>query len=209
MTSMNTSGPGVNDHSAMHALDASQREQAMSRIDELAMRAGRAERANKPTILLLLACLVLAGAFIFLMASVSRLSDARGELAMRRENAEQMSVLVAQLKQMRDFSTEAAPMVQDPDPQILSRISQVAANAGLANPLRVPTTPPKTVSRDGTVQRSKWLYKFTDPSLAAVMRFATLAEREIPGMRVHAIRLTPQNEVWSVELTLSRLERVE
>lgn len=209
MTSMNTSGARPNESSAMHALDPAQRELAMSRIDELAMRAGRAERANKPTILLLLACLVLVGAVIFLMSSVSKVSDARGNLASRRANAEQMSILVAQLKQMREYSVEAAPMVQDPDPQILSRITAVAANAGLATQLRVPVTPPKTVSRDGTVQRAKWQYKFSDPSLAAVMRFASQAERDIPGMNVHAIRITPQNEQWAVELTLSRLERVE
>lgn len=208
MTRMGTSTPNPAENSAMHALDPAQREQAMSRIDELAMRAGRAERANKPTMLLLLAMLVLAGTFLFLLTSVSRLSEARGDLASRRSNAEQMAMLVAELKQMRDYSSEAATLVHESDPQIMSRISQVAASAGVQG-LPLPTSLPDITAKDRPVKRVRFSYQISNPSLAPVMQFLSQVEQQIPGMRVYAIKITPDKERWSVGVTLSRLERVE
>lgn len=206
---MNTASPMATETSAMHALDPAQREQALSRIDELSMRAGRTERANRPTMLLLLAGVGLAGGFIFLLSAISGLSDARAALASRRENAEQMVLLAAQLKQMREFSGESATLVQEPDPQMLSRIAQIASSAGLSKALPIPTRPAPVKSRDGSVQRVKLLYRITDPSLSAVLGFVSQAERDVPGIKVHSIKITPNAEQWSVEVTLSRVERVE
>ncbi len=208
MTRMNTSGPMPTDSGANHALDPAQREQALSRIDELSMRAGRSERSNKPTILLLLALACLMGAFLFLLSSFARLSDARDTLAARKDNAQTMVLLAAQLRQIRDFASEGTALVQEPDPQILSRLSQIGAGAGLNQALPLPT---RTVvqARDKSAQRVRWLYRITDVSLGPVMRFVGQVERDIPGMKVHSIRITPTPERWSVEVTFSRVERME
>lgn len=201
-------GQGGGESISMHALDPAQRERAMSRIDELAMRAGRSERANKPTVVLLLAALVLAGGFIYLLASLSRLSEARGDLEMRRENAERMAFLVAELRQMREYSSEAAAFVHEPDPQIMSRIMQVAGSAGVTG-LPLPTKLADITARDRAVTRVRYAYQITSPSLAPVMQFLSQVEQQVPGMRVYAIKITPERERWSVNVTLSRLERVE
>jgi len=145
---------------------------------------------------------------LFLLTSVSRLSEARGDLASRRSNAEQMAMLVAELKQMRDYSSEAATLVHESDPQIMSRISQVAASAGVQG-LPLPTSLPDITAKDRPVKRVRFSYQISNPSLAPVMQFLSQVEQQIPGMRVYAIKITPDKERWSVGVTLSRLERVE
>lgn len=92
---------------------------------------------------------------------------------------------------------------------MLSRIQQIATSAGLSKPLPLPTRPAAVVAQDGSAQRIKLMYRVTDPSLGAVMRFLSQCEHEIPGLKVHVIKITPQAEQWSVEATLSRVERVE
>lgn len=209
MTRLSTGTPLPTDSASLHALDPAQREQAFSRIDELAMRAGRSERSNKPTILLLLAVACLVGAFIFLLSSLSRLSEARDTLASRRENAENMVLLAAQLRQIREFASEGTALVQDPDPQMLSRLAQIGTSAGLADPLPIPTKPKAVESREKTAQRVKWVYRISDPALSSIMRFVSQVERDIPGMKVHSIKITPSTDKWSVEVTFSRVERTE
>jgi len=184
-------------------------DQARARIDELAMRAARTERSNKPTILIILSLALLVGTGLFLLSSMAKLKSANTNLSRERDNAQSMVRYAAQLKQLRDLAAEGSTTSFEPDPQLRSRIAQVAVAAGLSKPLPIPKSPAPSKSKDGTAQRIRFQYAVQDPSLAAIMTWLTQTERDIQGVRVYSIKIVPAAEQWTVDVTLSRVERVE
>ncbi len=178
---------------------------------ELSGAAASAERAARPTHLLVLAGLLLVVAAVALLMSWTRLSSANRTLAFQMRLAEDMSADVAALKQLREASTSDGPTASDEVLTIRSRISQAAVGAGIKNASNLtPESDRANPQRAGTnsVQR---LFKYTvqDEELKALLEWLHKAPQQVPGLEVYQMKLTPRATDWQLQVTFSRWERAK
>jgi len=178
---------------------------------QLSLTAHKAEKAAKPTHLLVLAGSLLLVATLALMSSASKLSDATKSMNFQNRLAEDMVAEVATLKQLRDASTSSGPTAGDELNTIRSRISQAAAGVGIKNADKLlPDSNQANPQRPGanSVQR---LFKYTvqNDTLGPLLEWMAAAPQQVPGLEVYQLKLTPHNNDWTLNVTFSRWERVK
>jgi len=180
---------------------------------QLAGRAEASTRANRPTHLVAIALVVLAVAVLGVLvgwrsdSSASReLSRRSAELAQINERADRLTELTAQLA-----NTSNAELNR-PIPDMLSRLQNLAREAGLATLPDVPRTDNEAFDN---ARRVNYRYdarsrnQVRDASLEKLLTWVNLVTERIPGMHVRQISLTPQANAWSMEVTFARYERLE
>lgn len=177
---------------------------------ELASLAARAERANQPRHVVLLALVVLGVALLFLAFAWQGYASATTRLAQQqrltgdvRDSASRYRALVAVA------DTDGGIKGQVSSDTILSTIQGVGERAGLKNRIGLPTSTrrsPRTNSAANSEQ-VKWTYTIKDPSLSALLHFAQMAGGEVPGLEVYSVRLRPEAQGWELTVVFSRWER--
>ena len=180
---------------------------------QLAARADAGTRANRPTHLVALALVVL---FVALLAAlVGWRSDASAsnelerrarEMAQISERADRLAQLAAQLANAGDAE------LNQPIPDMLSRLQNLAREAGLDTLPDVPRTDNEAFDN---ARRVNYRYdarsrnQVRDASLEKLLTWVNLVTERIPGVHVRQISLTPQANAWSMEVTFARYERLE
>ncbi|MCC6677959.1 MAG: hypothetical protein IT436_12515 [Phycisphaerales bacterium] len=174
-----------------------------------AAAAARAERRNRPRHLLLLslALLVISAALL----GWALLSRARAAAAFKAEQdrAQQIVTKTDQLRllQAEADSVGAAPREGESIHNRLSRFQELGAQAGLKNPPSVPQS--KTADRTavgGFVQR-RLTYVVRDESLDNLLAWMRSAIEDIHGLEIQSVRVIPEANQWSLNVTFSRSER--
>lgn len=173
----------------------------------LPARAEAATRANRPSHLVALAGMVLFLAVV--VALFAWRADAGAAKQLRRVSTD-LDMLRARADHLAALRDELAAAPTDdryrPIPDVLSRMSNIATEAGLAS-VPVPT------AGANTFQESRRLtYRYTNvraESLAPVIAWANLATERVPGMHVTAVKVVPQPNAWQVELNFARFERLD
>lgn len=176
---------------------------------ELAVRASRQERANRPTLLLVLAGVVLAGSLVYL--AWAALASLRAERALAAEirNTDNVLRMTAELKALEQAGKERGRSgVGDPIPDIFSRIQAAARDAGMATELRAPrqTSDPRP-GMAGVVGKRFEYANVQEESLESILIWIDRATRAVPGLEVHTIALKPEPRAWTVRVVFRRWER--
>lgn len=180
---------------------------------QLAARADAGTRANRPTHFVAIALVVLFVALLGLLigwradASASNeLTRRSREMAQITERADRLAELTAQLANAGNAE------LNRPIPDMLSRLQNLAREAGLAT---LPDVPRSDNEAFDTARRVNYRYdarsrnQVRDASLEKLLTWVNLVTERIPGMHVRQISLTPQANAWSMEVTFARYERLE
>jgi hypothetical protein len=174
----------------------------------LAARAEAGARANRPTHLVALAVIVLLVTLAVTLFAWR--SDAGAARRLRNESVGLASVRVAsdRLAELRaQLETAPGEDRNRPIPDMLSRLSNLAREAGLET---APPIPKQSFDAATNARRVNYVYEgVRTESLEAMVRFADLAVERIPGMHIRRFSVSPQPNAWLVHLTFSRYERTE
>lgn len=175
-----------------------------------ATAAARAERRNRPKHLLLLALTLLM--FSALLLGWSALARSRASKAYRNQRASAEAIVTQTdvLRRLMQESTDAAgasrPREGESIHNRLSRFQELGAQAGLKNLTAPQAKGADRATANGWVQR--WLtYNVKDESLDSLMAWMRLAIEDIHGLEVKSVRLVPEANQWSLNVTFSRNER--
>jgi len=175
---------------------------------ELAARASARERASRPTHLIALSLV------LFMIATVALALGWRantGAVASLSESRTRSSEVERLLSRIADLQAAEAQQTGDdpfrPIPDLLTRLTRIAEEVGLENPLALPeNTSPRVF---GSSRRLAYPYTIRDSSLERVLEWIERSMDRIPGLRVRELTLTPNRRNWVVQVTLSRYERIE
>lgn len=185
---------------------------ARASLDErfaVASVAAASERENRPRHLVLVAAVLLAGALMYLGVEAGERATARRQLKNRVAEAEEIQAMTAELKSLDDQVAQnaaGAGGVGQPMPDVLSRLEGFATEAGLQEQLSHRRGPGRN---EGGATLYTYPYEIRDPSLENVMTWLQKSVEGIPGLEVQSVRLRPEPTAWSVQVTLSRWERVQ
>lgn len=173
----------------------------------LAARADAGARANRPTHLVAIGALALL--LCLTVAAFAWRADASAAKLLRRESftLDSIRIRADRLAELRaDLAAAPTDDRYRPVPDILSRMSNLATEAGITGSIAVPTT--------GTnlFQESRRLtYQYRNlrvDSLESVVRWVNLCIERIPGLHPTGIKITPQANAWQVDIMFARFERL-
>ncbi len=166
-----------------------------------------AERANRPTalvvfsVLLLLAALAFAGWNVLGMREASR--EFRREAAQRRE----VERAVGEIRAMREQRSQGAGALASfaPEASMLSKLAQAANAAGLTTPPQIQ--PPNREDIPGSPLVKQVVTARADgQEPGAVFAWLKKCLEDIPGLYVSQFALRPTRLGWSVEVRFARWE---
>jgi len=175
---------------------------------ELAARASSHERASRPTHLVVFALVLFMAALVTLALAWRASAGAESSLRAAQSSSAEIERL---LTRINELEAAAAEQTGDdpyrPIPDLLTRLTRLAEQVGLENPLALPeNTSPRVF---GSSRRLAYPYTIRDASLGRVLEWIETAMDRIPGLRVRKLTLTPNQRNWVVQVTLTRYERIE
>lgn len=171
----------------------------------IASSASSTERVNRPRHLVLLAVLVLIGAFIYLAAALSDRASAIRAMKRQQRDAEKIIATAEELAVFDErAASDPASAFGAPIPMMLSRLEELAKEAGLTQALSHRRGPGET---KGGATMYRYPYEIRDPNLESVMLWLQKCVEGIPGLEVQSLRIRPEPQSWYVSVTLTRWER--
>jgi hypothetical protein len=187
----------------------------VSSIDETrlaaATAAARTERRNRPIHVLMFAVVLLVLAAGLLGWSV--LQKVRAAKAYRSQR-DQTAEIVNKAGMLRTLMAQAEAQStpgSGEDKSIHGRLDDFQkwwTDVGLANPQPLPSsTPSDARATNGRVQRRVVYTNIKSDSLEKLMAWMKTAVENIHGLEVRDIRLIPEANQWSLNVTFSRSER--
>lgn len=171
---------------------------------ELSDAARAAAASNRPRSLLVLATalfVVSGGILIVTLRQRDRAAQQHRAQADREVLVDGLALQFAALESLGNSTQNRA---NDPLPDLFSRIEAAATTAGLKDGPAIPQ--PTRQSIQGAVKVT-YRYTMRDPSLENLLAWVEGAEREVPGLEVSSIDLTPGPKDWKLEVTFVRWER--
>lgn len=174
-----------------------------------ASAASRAERRNRPRHLLLLSIALLT--FAAALLGWGLLSRARAAATFRKEQvrAGQVVTKTDELRALRAESELTGAGLREGDSihNSLSRFQDLGAQAGLKNPPSVPQAKTADRTAQGGYLQRRLTYAVRDESLDNLLNWMRMAIEDIHGLEIQSIRLTPEANLWSLNVVFSRSER--
>jgi hypothetical protein len=177
---------------------------------ELSLAATAHERRNRPRGILIASIGALVLMTIFAGYGVKARGEARAEL--RRTLTDQVMV-----ERLADEWTALDQRERDPVsgrlnrpiPNLLTRMEELAVQAGIEKPRQPRVTPPE---QRGAIRVTQYQYgdntnPITHPSLSALLEWLRLAQGEELGMEVIGLNLRPDANNWKMTVTFRRWER--
>ncbi len=173
----------------------------------LATRADAGTRANRPSHLVAIGGLALL--LCLIIAAFAWRADAGAAKALNHESSilEDIRVRADRLAELKaDLAAAPTDDRYRPIPDILSRISNLATEAGMTSAIPVPATGsnPYQESRRLTYQYRNLRVESLEP----VVAWINLTTQRIPGLHPTGIKLTPQANAWQVDIMFARYERL-
>lgn len=174
----------------------------------LATRAEAGTRANRPTHLVALGAIVLL--LTLTVAAFAWRSDARAARQLRNASFELDNIRLRADRLAELRAVQAAAPTDDryrPIPDILSRMSTIAREAGIEGTLSVPTTATTPFQESRRIT-----YRYLGlrmNSLEPLANWVNQAGQQIPGLHVVGVKIVPQANAWQADIIFARFERLE
>jgi hypothetical protein len=173
----------------------------------LMMAASARERSSRPRSLVLMALLLLTIAGGAALLGLKARDQARSDLRRWLGTQAETERLVGEYKEL-DTRLKASGDVQAGRKisDLFSRMEGLAVRAGLKDKPALPKE--QTVSqRNGITIRETTYENIRDPSLKAMLDWASLATTEIPGLEVWSMRLQAESSGWTMRIVFHRWEK--
>jgi hypothetical protein len=173
----------------------------------LAMAASARERASRPRSLVLAAILLLLITGVAALLGVKARAQSRADLRRWLSTQSESERLVSEYKSL-DAKLKASGDVQAGRKitDLFSRMEALAVRAGLKDKPALPRDATPT-TRNGITIRETTYESVRDPSLKALLEWATLATSEIPGLEVSSLRLQAESTGWVMRIVFRRWEK--
>ncbi len=175
------------------------------------MAASGRERANRPRALVVVAVLALVLALIGVVWGLSSRRSSMRELRAAQADQVQVDQMLKEWEALDRQEHEGGPGgmsgLGKPIDGLYSKMEQLAVRAGIKDkpqpprPLENNRPPLKIIEYNYTGVR--------DPSLKALLEWPRLAVAEIPGMEVYGLKLKPDPNNWTLDVTFRRWERAQ
>ena len=190
---------------AMMGMSVPERRQALAGL------ALRAERANRPRVVVLLALVVLVAALGWVGTAWMRRASA-DEALERAASFAQRNVEAA--SDLRDLKARASRREgaggADPVATLRSRLIDAADRAGIVSAQGLlPTRTRADRSPGSSVVLNRFEYEVRDPSLPNLLAWVASAPGEVPGLEVYRVSITPEQQSWLLRVEFARWERGE
>lgn len=177
---------------------------------ELVAIASGAERANKPTHLILIAALAVAGSLLYLAIAWRSYTAAADSRDQQQHTAAEVVETAARLRAVIAAESQGnGPSLAETGTRIYGRIEQAGVEAGLKDRVPSPISTRSDKVQGTDISRVIRDYDIRDPSLAAIFKWMDTAARDVPGLEVYAVTAKPEAQVWSVRVRFVRHERAE
>jgi len=167
-----------------------------------------AERANRPTGIVVFSAVLLLASFAFLLWSSSGVSAAERSLRRATTEASDVRRIAAEIERMNDAGSQATTEEAKyrPAPALLSTISASADAAGLAPRPRI--TPQRDdEQRDGALVRKNVQASVEGQEIGDVLRWIETVVRQVDGLYVSQFKVKPSRTTgWNIEVRFSRWE---
>lgn len=176
---------------------------------DLAMAAARAERANRPTYLLIGAAALLIVALAALLWSWQAKSAAESKLATEMALGQQFVDAAQRLREL-EVTPKSGPSASEPIPDMGSRMQAAAVRAGMAKDAasKLLPIPSRDSTRSGNAVRKKFQYNnVREATLEPLVSWLSSATEEVPGLKVYSLTLKPDATGWTMNVTFTRWER--
>lgn len=173
----------------------------------LSMAAARTARRNHPVMLVYASTLLLLIAGIYLLTSFTSLQDARDREDSAKLNAEEATRITGRLASLIAAEQGGEGLrAFDPAPNLRTEIDRIARDAGFKGDPPVPRVTPDKVPGVNAILR-KVQYDVRGQQLPVLMTWMDRCTRQINGLEVYSITLTPEPSAWSLKVVFSRWER--
>lgn len=173
----------------------------------LALAAARTARRNHPSYLAWGGALLLAVALLYLLMSYNALAAANDRLESAKGNAEEAAKITGKLAALIAAEQGAEGLrAFDPAPNLRTEIDRIAKDAGFKGDAPVPRVVPDQVPGVKGVLR-KFTYDVRGQQLPVLMTWMDRCTKQINGLEVYSITLTPEPTAWNLKVTFSRWER--
>lgn len=181
---------------------------------ELVMAASASERANRPRALVVLACIVLAGAIGYAVMGISSRSAAASEVASERSESQQVAQMVDRIRAQQAVQ---ALRGLEPNSRIGPEIEALAESQGLtADPagkkLVITESEVTGISVPGIVQRKyRAILVGQDPQ--AILNWLNLVQtsEQTRGVEISSLNMKPEPQgtrgAWNLDVDFVRWER--
>jgi type II secretory pathway component PulM len=167
-----------------------------------------AERANRPTAIVVFSGALLAASLVFLFWSAKGVNAAEARLRRATNEAIEVQRVAAEITRMRDAGTQSTgeEAKYRPIPTLLSSISASADQAGLST--RPQITPQRDDTQlDGALVRKNIGARVSGQEIGDVLRWVETVLRQVDGLYVSQFKVTPNRTTgWNIELRFSRWE---
>ena len=156
---------------------------------ELAMAAASSERANRPSFLVVLAAIVLAGALIYALTGLSARPSATARVQSSANSTRQIIDLVEEVK-ASTTGLEGARFA--PNPRLASELEQLAADVQLDLAGNVTSMDTPGATAPGLSQK-RYSVKAANQDPAVILNFLNQAQdpEKFPGLEVYTLFLRP------------------
>lgn len=171
---------------------------------ELADAARSAESANRPKALLALATLLFALAGVALVVTLRQLESAKGQYEAQQGYQQRIADLKIQYARAEALKSSGQAEHGEPISDLFSRIETAAHSVGLSQTPKIPRIQSATI---GTAIRNEYPYQMQDPSLQNLLAWVEACRRDVPGLEVTSLKITPAAKHWNFEVKFVRWER--
>lgn len=173
---------------------------------ELASRAQSQQRLNYPRHLIVLGLGLVVVSVIVLVVAWQARGGAEKNNARRARELVQIQALIEEINTLKGAQADSAQQdLFQPLPGILSQLQSYGRQAGLANDVGLPKNGGSRP--EGNAILRTYPYTVRDPSLAHLLDWISISQRQIPGLEVRELSLQPSNQLWTLTVVLSRYER--
>jgi len=175
----------------------------------MAMSAARAERANRPTYLLIGAAVLLMVALAALLWSWQARSVAESKLSTELALGQQFVEAAQRLGDV-NATPKSGPSASEPIADLGSRMQALATRARIAKETVTKLIAPASREnvRSGSAIRRKFQYtNVREPTLEPLINWLSFAVDEIPGLKVYSLTIKPDPTGWIMNVTFTRWER--
>ncbi|MGP1308699.1 MAG: hypothetical protein ACTS27_00690 [Phycisphaerales bacterium] len=167
-----------------------------------------AERANRPTAIVVFSVALLLGAVIFLLWSARGVNAAEQRLERAVAEAAAVNDVAAQIRRIREEGSQAAPedAKYRPAANLLSTISTASDRIGMS------TRPQITPQRDdeqlrGPLVRRNIGARITGQEIGDALRWIETVVGQVDGLYVSQFKVTPSRTTgWNIDVRFSRWE---
>lgn len=175
----------------------------------LAALAGSAERANRPTAVVVFCAAVLLVAMIFAVLSRGKAAQARTAYEHAASQLQTASSVAAEIKRITEErkNTTNAPGVFDPEPRLLSIVSGALTAAGLqTTEFRFDPPSKEEVPNSPLVRQVLTCRTLVPMEVEPVLDWVQRSLNAAPGLHVIHLSMKPTRQGWDITVKFARWE---